>query len=148
MTDAIADALDGLALFKGFNYPELQTAARYFRPVSVASGQAVFREGESGDSLLVVVSGRVAIVKDSVQGPQLLCHEGPGRTIGEMTLLDHERRSASCLAETDCRLLSMDQAALQRMSLDYPLLAYRFMHALAQQLSRRLRRTSGELTER
>lgn len=148
MTDAIADALDGLALFKGFNYLELQTAARYFKPVKVVTGQTVFREGESGDSLLVVVSGRVAIVKEGAQGPQLLCHEGPGRTIGEMTLLDHERRSASCLAESDCHLLSMDQAALERMALDYPLLAYRFMHALAQQLSRRLRRTSGELTDR
>lgn len=148
MSHEIADALDGLGLFKGFNYQELLTAARYFTPVAVAAGAAVFKEGDPGDSLLVLVSGRVAIIKDNQGKGQLLCHEGPGRTIGEMALLDRERRSASCIAEVDCRLLAMDQTALDRLSREYPLLAYRLMLALAQQLSRRLRRTSGELAER
>lgn len=148
MTRPIADLLDGLTLFNGFGYPELQAVARYLTRLQVPIGQPVFSEGDPGDSLLILVDGRVAIIKHSDQGPQTLCHEGPGRTIGEMALLDRERRSASCLAEANCELLAMDQAALEQMAKDYPLLAYRFMFCLAQQLSRRLRRTSGELADR
>lgn len=144
----IADLLDGLILFKDFGYPELETVSRFLTQLQVAKGAYVFREGDPGDSLLVLVEGRVAIIKQGEQGPQTLCHEGPGRTIGEMALLDRERRSASCLAEADCELLAMDQTALERLAMNYPLLAYRFMFCLAQQLSRRLRRTSGELAER
>ncbi len=148
MPPKIADLIDGLSFFKDFRYPELETVSRYFSRLSLAKGAVLFNEGDPGDSLFVLVKGRMAIVKASDQGPQILCHESGGRTIGEMALLDHEKRSATCLAEDDCELLSLDQAALERMAREVPGLAYRFMYCMAQQLSRRLRRTSGELADR
>jgi CRP-like cAMP-binding protein len=64
-----------------------------------------------------------------------------------MALLDQERRSATCMADTDCVMLTLDADGRSRMAADSPVLAYRFMLSLAKLLSRRLRRTSGMLVE-
>ena len=76
-----------------------------------------------------------------------MSYEGKGRIIGEMALLDRERRSASCIADTQCQMLALNQDGLERMAREHPAVAYRFMHNLARLLSRRLRRTSGILAE-
>ena len=72
---------------------------------------------------------------------------GELKIIGEMALLDNERRSATCIADTHCRLFVLDRSSLKKLEAEAPLLAYRFMRCLALLLSRRLRRTSGMLVE-
>jgi CRP-like cAMP-binding protein len=64
-----------------------------------------------------------------------------------MALIDQERRSATCRAESDCELLTISTESLHKLSVEHPRLAYRFMFCLARLLSRRLRRTSGMLVE-
>lgn len=147
MTNYVADALDGLDLFQGFSYPELQRISTYLTRVSKKASEKIFVEGDAGDYMLILVEGKLAIFKGGEQGAQLLCHEGRGRIVGEMALLDHERRSATCVAETDCEMLTFHADALERMALEAPLLAYKFMLQLSKLLSRRLRRTSGILVE-
>lgn len=143
----VADVLDGLELFKDFSYLELKHIGRYLAQVNKGKGEQVFAEGDVGDYMLILVEGRLAIFKGGEHGTQLLCHEGQGRIVGEMALLDHERRSATCVAETDCKMLTLSEEGLNRLAIDAPLLAYRFMFSLAKLMSRRLRRTSGMLVE-
>ena len=147
MTTDIADVLDGLELFMGFAYPELKVTGRYLTRVTKQAGEVVFREGEPGTYMLILVEGRLSVFKGGETGNHLLCHEGRGRIVGEMALLDQERRSATCVADTECVMLTLDNDGLKNMATDYPLLAYRFMFSLAKLLSRRLRRTSGMLVE-
>ena len=147
MTNDTADILDGLELFKDFSYPELNTIGHFLTRSAVKSGEAVFNEGDPGTYMLILVEGRLSIIKGGEHGTRLLSHEGRGRIVGEMALLDQERRSASCIADTDCVMMTLDAASMQRMSQERPLLAYRFMQNLAKLLSRRLRRTSGMLVE-
>jgi CRP-like cAMP-binding protein len=142
-----ADILDGLELFKDFSYPELNTIGHFLDRTARKSGEVIFNEGDPGTYMLILVEGRLSIFKGGEHGTQLLSHEGRGRIVGEMALLDQERRSATCVAETDCTMLTLDAAGMHRMSVERPLLAYRFMLNLAKLLSRRLRRTSGMLVE-
>lgn len=142
-----ADILDGLELFRDFSYPELNTIGHFLTRTSTKSGDTVFNEGDPGTYMLILVEGRLSIFKGGEHGTRLLSHEGRGRIVGEMALLDQERRSATCVAETDCIMMTLDAAGMQRMSAERPLLAYRFMLNLAKLLSRRLRRTSGLLVE-
>ena len=146
MTDT-ADILDGLELFRDFSYPELNTMGHFLHRTSRKAGEVVFSEGDPGSYMLILVEGRLSIFKGGEHGTQLLSHEGRGRIVGEMALLDQERRSATCVAETDCMMMTLDADGMHRMSAERPLLAYRFMHNLARLLSRRLRRTSGMLVE-
>jgi CRP-like cAMP-binding protein len=143
----VASILDGLELFQDFSYPDLRVIARYLKPVEKKKGEVVFAEGDPGDHMVLLAEGRLSVFKGGEHGSQLLCHEGRGRIVGEMALLDRERRSATCVADSDCTMLLLSGDALAQMSKDAPLLAYRFMFNLAKLMSRRLRRTSGMLVE-
>lgn len=147
MTSKIADLLDELDLFKDFAYPELEAIARYLNFLEIPKGQTIFHEGDPGSNMLILVDGRMSVFKGGESGHHLLSYEGRGRIIGEMALLDNERRSATCVADSNCELLTLGHEGLERLAADYPSLAYRFMFCLARLLSRRLRKTSGILVE-
>lgn len=147
MTNRIADLLDGLELFAEFSYVELEVIGRYLNVEDVKGGEAIFREGEPGNFMMILTAGRISIYKNSVNGKQLLSNEVRGRVIGEMALLDSEPRSASCIADGDCELLVFTQTNLKQLSRDHPGTAYRFMFYLARMLSKRLRSTSGILVD-
>lgn len=147
MTINVADVLDGLELFREFSYAELKVIGRFLTQVDKQQGEVVFAEGDPGDHMLILAEGRLSIFKGGEHGSHLLCHEGRGRIVGEMALLDRERRSATCMADTDCKMLTLDDLGLRQLTDEAPLLAYRFMFNLAKLLSRRLRRTSGMLVE-
>ena len=143
----IADLLDGLDLFQDFAYPELQLIAGYLTLEEVAASKPVFEEGDQGNYMLIVIEGRIAIFKGGEHGRHLLSTETRGRVIGEMAMLDRERRSATCIAETDCELLILTSDNLKKMSVEHPSAAYHFMFALARLVSRRLRRVSGMMAD-
>jgi CRP-like cAMP-binding protein len=147
-TQRIADLLDGLELFRDFYYQELRTIAPYLSFRSAKQGEVVFHEGDAGNYMLVLVAGKLAVFKGGEYGgDHLLSYEGRGRVVGEMALIDQERRSATCRAESDCEFMTLATEDLARLAAEHPGLAYRFMFALARLLSRRLRRTSGMLVE-
>ena len=143
----VADILDGLDLFSGFTYGELKIIARFLSSQRRHPGEVFFCEGDPGAFMMILAEGRVSVFKGGENGNQLLSYEGRGRFLGEMSLLDNEPRSATCVAETECLVLTLDNSGLDRMAGEAPLLAYRFMRCLALLLSRRLRRTSGMLVE-
>ncbi len=147
MSNNIADLIDGLEFFQDFPYRELKTLAGYFGQMHATAGETIFDEGDAGSHMLILLDGKVSIHKAGENGRRLLSHEGKGRIIGEMALLDRERRSATCIADSDCELLTVNHEGLDRLSREHPALAYRFMFALARLLSKRLRRTSGVLAE-
>lgn len=147
MKSTIADLLDGHALFRDFSYPDLVVVANYVTMEASPQGTTIFQEGDPGNFMLILVSGRISILKAGENGRRLLSVESKGRCIGEMALLDKERRSATCIAQSDCEYLTLTQGGLERLSQDHPGLAYRLMHCLAQLLSKRLRRASGIMAD-
>lgn len=147
MSRTIADLIDGLEFFREFAFAELSTLSQHFGYLEAGDGAVLFHEGDPGSHMLVLITGRVAIHKGSDSGRHLLSYEGSGRIIGEMALLDRERRSATCIADGDCQLVTLSHEGLQELAGKHPALAYKFMFCVARLLSRRLRRTSGVLAE-
>jgi CRP/FNR family transcriptional regulator, cyclic AMP receptor protein len=147
MSQNIADLLDGLDFFQEFSYRELEILAAYLGYNSADSGQILFNEGDPGSYMLILIEGKVSILKSGESGRHLLSYESKGRIIGEMALLDRERRSATCVADSPCELLSFSHESLDKLKTEHPAVAYRFIFYLARLLSRRLRRTSGILAE-
>jgi CRP-like cAMP-binding protein len=143
----VASILDDLDLFKDFSYADLKTIGRYLTPLTKSKDEIVFSEGDPGEYMLILAEGKLSIFKGGEHGSQLLSHEGRGRIVGEMALLDRERRSATCVAASDCTMLILSGEKMARMASETPMLAYRFMFNLAKLMSRRLRRTSGMLVE-
>jgi len=144
-----AELLEQTRWVNDFTWPELESLAVYVR-VHTASKQAlVCREGDAGDSLFIIVQGTVDIVKrDAADRQKNIAAIGPGQTLGEMSLLDGEARSATARAANDAVLLSVQKADLDRMVREKPGLAVKFIIKLARTLSQRLRKTSSNLADR
>jgi CRP-like cAMP-binding protein len=132
-------------LFKGIAEPELDALAGTLRERPLKRGQVLFREGEVGEEMFIVLRGSIVISKP-VTGrvEQVLDRVGPGDFFGEMSLFDRSPRSATIQADSDATLLVLDREAMRRLTELSPRAAAAFFHALVQVLVARLR-ASGDL---
>lgn len=132
-------------LFKDIDTPELTALAQSLREQNLKRGQVLFREGEAGEEMFVVLRGSIVIskpVKERVE--QVLARIGPGDFFGEMSLFDRSPRSATVQADSDAMLLALDREALHRLTELSPRAAAAFFQALVQVFIERLR-ASGDL---
>ncbi len=98
-----------------------------------SAGQTVFKAGEQGVEMFIVVDGEV----DILDGPNLLETAEKGSIVGELALIDDEVRSASAVAKTDCRLVAVDRKRFLYMVQETPLFAISVMKVLADRLRRK-----------
>jgi|GEM_PF-273636 len=126
---------------------QLATLSEFLAPVDFADGAVIFAEGSTGDSLYFVTGGRVRISKRvSADEMKDLAILGPGDCFGEMALIDDVARSAQAAASGATALFRLHREDMNRWLKSHPELAVDFFAHLVQVLSRRLRRTSSELT--
>lgn len=148
LLDEIADLLRDCALFKDFSEGELKAVARYVGSTKVAGGETVFREGEPGEYMGIVMSGSISVQKEDDDGnPVEIARLPSGRVFGEMAVLDGERRSATCISSGESMLLTLSKESLEKMLDDTPRVAAKVVKAVAISLSRRLRMADGKLVE-
>jgi len=112
------------------------------REEAFEEGQFVFREGEMGDSLYIIVEGAVRVVKGEKE-PVVLAVLGERDCFGEMALIDGEPRSATIEAERRTRALKIARADFEELLLARPQIGF----ALIKNLNRRLRETNARLLE-
>jgi CRP/FNR family transcriptional regulator, cyclic AMP receptor protein len=107
----------------------------------VARGNDFFREGEPAESLYVLESGRVEVVR-TWQGVERVVNAlGKGDCFGEMALLDLGPRSASVRAIEDCTAIELRADDLYRLY-EHDVAQFALVQMnLAREVSRRLRRT-------
>jgi len=95
-------------LFDMLSNQELEYVAELSRPRRYSAGQVVFEEGELGDSLYVIATGEVEVLRRDASGEQkVIAVLGPPEFFGEMSLIDKEYRSATVRARSDAELLHL-----------------------------------------
>ena len=72
--------------------------------------RVIFREGDEGDSLIIILKGEVEVLKNSPSGPVSLAKLGHGEVVGDMALLDGEHRSATVKTLEECSTLRISRA--------------------------------------
>jgi len=148
MIDQISDMLLNSTLLGSLSPSEMQSAARYFSINEFKEDQFIFKEGDIGNFFCIIIEGLVSVQKANQDDENVeLATLTKGRTIGEMAVLDGERRSASCIAATDCTLLLLSKDALEKMINDAPKIAAKVIRAIAISLSKRLRMADGQLVD-
>lgn len=95
--------LKGTPLFSTVAAEDLSALARTAEERSFAAGQDIVREGESGDELFVILSGRVAVHRAGAEVTTL----GPGEAFGEISVLDAGPRTATVTAEAATDVLAV-----------------------------------------
>jgi NTE family protein len=88
----------------------------HLRWVALAGGQTLMAQGEPGDSMVLVVSGRLRAYVHQDDGTQRMVREmSRGQVIGEMSLITGEPRSATVVAIRDSVLVRLDKQAFDRL---------------------------------
>ena len=115
-----------------------------FATVPFARGDTVFREGEPGDALYVVLDGKVKIVRTAADGREnLLAVLGPGELLGELAVFDGFARTANAVALTDATLARLAHADFARYLTQRPGVAVELLRVLAE----RLRATNAAMAD-
>jgi CRP/FNR family cyclic AMP-dependent transcriptional regulator len=91
--------------------PFLRTLAEHGRITTFKKGEMLIREGERGDTLFILLRGRVKLFSANNEGKELILDtRGAGDTLGEMTLDDGVRSaSVAALEETTCSVVTHDE---------------------------------------
>jgi flavin-dependent dehydrogenase len=105
------------------------------------AGEIIIRQGEVGDCMYVIQSGKVEVVREHDGQETRLAQLGEGDFFGEMALFDKDVRSATVRPLGDVRVLTIDRKMFLRKIHDDPSLAFMIM----QRMSRRLRELNDEL---
>ena len=148
LIDDIGEMLMESDLFNKFPPAEIQSAARYFSVSKIKKGETIFKEGDAGIFMCIVNFGNVSVLKANMEEEIVeIATLRKGRAFGEMAVLDGERRSATCVAATDCTLLTLTKDSLDRMLTEVPRTAAKVIRAIAVSLSKRLRMADGKLVD-
>ncbi len=108
--------------------------------VSLSAGSLLFQEGESGDAVYFVLSGRLTVVVTRDDGQEVRIGEvGPGESVGEMALLSGEPRMATVRALEDSQLLRLSKAGYDTLVARAPHTLAVFARVMAGRLARSAR---------
>ncbi|HEX6296158.1 MAG TPA: cyclic nucleotide-binding domain-containing protein [Burkholderiales bacterium] len=133
-------------LLENFSPEEVRMFAHFMHVYRGEPGIEIIREGDGGDFMLMIVDGKVEVHKrDRWNTPQLLAVVEPGRTLGEMSMIDGEARFATCIAVAPTLMAVLDRESLARIIVEQPLLGAKILMELVLMLSQRLRATSAHL---
>jgi CRP-like cAMP-binding protein len=114
-------------------------------PVKIAKGGILFKEGDEGEHVYVIVDGKLKLGTASGDGREnLLSILGPGEMFGELSLFDPGPRTSTATAVTDAKLLSLSHEKLIPWLSDNPDVSLQLLARLAQRL-RRTNEAVGDL---
>jgi len=142
---------DKVDLFKerGLSAGEMKLLATFSSEERFSEGSMVFREGEKGEKLYIVLDGRVRISKFIPGvGEEALAVLDRGDFFGEMALIDDKARSADAKAhDGDATVLSIDRATLNEILSMDPHASLQFLNLLCRMISRRLREINEKIVQ-
>jgi CRP/FNR family transcriptional regulator, cyclic AMP receptor protein len=143
--DIIA-TLQGIELFAELRKPEIEKIARIALHASFPANARIFSEGEPGNAMYLVKSGRVRISRTPPNcSEEALAILGPGAVFGEMAVLDGGRRSADVIVLDPCELLVVERKDFAQLLFDDKELAYYVLSAIVRTLAGRLREMDEKL---
>ncbi len=140
--------LQGLSIFAGLRSEIVDTLGEHTTRVDLDPGTVLFREGEPAKEMLVVLKGRLAVIKRAEDGREAcIANLGPGDVAGEMSLIDIQPRSAEVRATEPTSVAVLTHADIATIyredAQSYTLLVLN----IAREISLRLRRLDGLLAQ-
>jgi CRP/FNR family transcriptional regulator, cyclic AMP receptor protein len=134
---ALRTALEAVPLFHDLGREELDRLAGELRSRRYRRGEAIFHQGDPGDGLHVVLSGRVKIASVSDSGAEaILATLRPGEFFGSLALLDGAPRSASASAIDATETVILPHDGFRRLLDESPAIRDHVLRGLALEIRR------------
>ena len=141
MTTDVTGILGDTALLHSASAEDLSAVAAASRLRNFRRGQVVFTRDDPGDTVIVVVSGRVKVVLRSADGGELTLNViQAGGLFGELSVADNGPRSTDAETLEECQLLFIPRERVQDLCTRVPSVA----QALTSSIAATLRRLTGE----
>jgi CRP-like cAMP-binding protein len=137
----IRTALAQTPLLSALPAPALERLVDRAKVVALAANEVLFREGDPGHTLYIVVDGEVTAITERPTQTEL-ARLGASSFFGEIALLTEQPRSATIRAEAACELLAIDRDAIGEVVQAYPEALPVFLRFVRDRLVDRLVRTS------
>lgn len=135
--DEVAELLGQSALFSALPEQAREQLASYLHRRRYRSGEALFYQGDQGNDLFLIASGRVKIASHSPEGREsLVALLGKGEIIGELSMLDGKPRSAEARAIEDTTVYVLSEPAFKEFVASHPSVTWGLMRVLAERLRR------------
>jgi CRP/FNR family cyclic AMP-dependent transcriptional regulator len=135
--------LKEITFFHSISITQLETLAMVCEQKKYEKDARIFKKGDPGGVLYIVVDGQVGIEQEKRIGSALLATIENGSYFGEMSLFDESPRSASATAMKDCFVLELNRAPIIMLTMQNPDLALELINVLSQ----RIRETSDRIAE-
>ena len=111
-------------------------------------GSLMFIEGETSTEMYIIRSGKVRILKQEGESSLELAILGPGSVLGELSLLDHQPRSATAQVVEDLSATAIDEKAFEQTIQNCPSWLSNMIRVVVKRLRDTMKRTSGDLVRK
>jgi DNA-binding NarL/FixJ family response regulator len=125
-----------IEFFSEFSDLELVRLLKICHTRKFQAGETLFREGDHGDRLYVLIAGQIHIIKRRDDNKEVLATLGVGDCFGEMALVDQEPRSADAAAATDCMVIEVNAQIINDIN---DILALKLFRKMAILVTKKLR---------
>ena len=117
-------------MFSTCNKHQLAQVAALTVQANLPKGTVMTRQGAFGGLAYLIATGQAEVTRDGKRIAQL----GPGDVVGELSLIDGKRRSATVRAMTDVEVLELDREDLLTLMKKAPPVVRKLLEALAQRV--------------
>jgi CRP/FNR family transcriptional regulator, cyclic AMP receptor protein len=133
----VEDVLRRAPLFEALSDEDASALRSGIITVQLNRGERLFSEGDTGDKLYIILSGKIKLTKAAPDGREnLLSVHGPGEMFGELSLFDPIPRTSSATAVTNAELAGVAHDDLRSWLTTRPEVAMHLLQALAKRLRR------------
>jgi len=113
--------------------------------ISLGDGDVLIEEGQTQDSLFLVISGTFHVQTQVTGRPVLLGTMKAGSTVGEVNIFDPGNASAGVVSRSTSEVWKIDRMRLEQYLEAHPRTAAKLLVNVATQLSKRLRKTNEKV---
>lgn len=151
--DEIIQRLSHLEIFSDFpatspdNIARLERICRALGHKDFKKGDIIINEGEEGDILFILYDGTVQVLRKTPSSENFAVAnltKEQNVCFGEIALIDHDKRSASVLAITDCKTLTLTNKDFIQLCEGDFYFGYKVLFRIAKRLSSSLRRSTSD----
>jgi CRP-like cAMP-binding protein len=148
ISSVLYEIKDDIRIFQLLDTEELKKLAPYLEIVNYPAHSVLFTEGDPGDFIGCVLSGKLDVKKETeFKGKQvILAVLERGSFVGELSLIDGQPRSATVEAHQDSEILILKRNSLDAYIQEYPSGGIKILKGIIRVLSLRLRKATERLT--
>ena len=132
-------ALQNVPMLKGIDPAKLRLLAFISERVIYGVGETLCRQGDMGDSAIIILAGEASILVDTADGQSKVASVKANDIVGEISILCDVPRTASVVADTEVHTLNVTKDQFFKLMREFPDMALEIMRVLAARLERTTR---------